>query len=85
MAETINRLQTPSLETRLTKDQGHFRGHGQRPWASRDELLPAEELYLSSERRVAYWCRLTNGGIGMVTIRDERIRRIDRFRGGGAD
>ncbi len=39
-----------------------------------------EGYFFRYQRHVVYWRRLSNGGIGIVTILHERMHQIDRFR-----
>jgi plasmid stabilization system protein ParE len=39
-----------------------------------------EGYFFRYERHVVYWRRLSDGGIGIVTILHERMHQIDRFR-----
>jgi plasmid stabilization system protein ParE len=39
-----------------------------------------EGFFFRHERHFVYWRRLSNGGIGIVTILHERMHQIDRFR-----
>ena len=44
-----------------------------------------EGYWFRYERHIVYWRRLTNGGIGVVTILHERMHQLDRFREDAGD
>ena len=58
-------------------DQIETRGVASRP-------IPAEfgidGFFFRYEHHFVYWCRLSNGDIGIATILHERMHQIDRFR-----
>ena len=56
-------------------------GHGvpSRPIPAEFEV---EGFYFRHVHHFVYWCRLSTGDIGIVTILNERMHQTDRFRDG---
>ncbi|NRB18733.1 MAG: type II toxin-antitoxin system RelE/ParE family toxin [Rhodobacteraceae bacterium] len=79
---TRNRWGTDQAERYIT---GLFEAFGQiETRGIPSKPIPAdfsvEGYFFRYEKHFVYWCWLSNGDIGIVTILHERMHQIDRFR-----